>query len=277
MNKLKPDRRKSKPNFKNPRCYARALGGCCIEMSGEHPLSRALLERVDQELGELSTHVEIRNLAFQERGVAEHLGIGKLESKILCAHHNSGLSLYDAEVVKAFDAFEKLHYAAADRDVVTQPVYTIDGDRLERFLLKALCGCLYAGLFPVEECDRMKDVEPPLGWLETLYRGEPFPPGHGLYWKPPASGEPITADRTIVKCSPLLLVTEDYVSIHGLRFWLFGFEFTLLAPGPEERAVEALGRQAYRPAGLTIDGTRTRVSFAWKDGAGSREIEARFV
>ena len=168
----------------------------------------------------------------------------------------------------AFDAFEKLHYAAAGCDVEAKPVYTLDGDRFERFLLKALCGGLYAGLFPVEEVSRMKGVEPPLGWLETLYREESFPPGHGLYWA--RSG--FTADNVIVKWSPLLLATEDYVSIHGLRFWLFGFEFTLLAPGPEPRAVDALDGQACRPAALTVEGSGVCIRFAWKDGPGSEGI-----
>ena len=120
-------------------------------MSGEHPLSRELLKRVDQELGVLSGEVEIRNLAFQKPGVSERFGVGNLESKILCAHHNSSLSPFDSEILVAFDAFEKLHYAAAGCDIAAEPIYNVDGDLLERFMLKALCGGLYAGLFPVEE------------------------------------------------------------------------------------------------------------------------------
>jgi hypothetical protein len=244
-------------------------------MSGEHPLSRALLERVDQELGVLSSHVEIRNLSFQTRGIAESLGIGNLESKMLCTHHNNGLSLYDTEAVKMFDAFEKLHYAAAGRRVSNDSYFPIDGDRFERFLLKALCGGLYAGLFPVEACGQLKDVEPPLGWLEVLYFKEPFPEGYGLYWK--WTGEPFQADRIIVKWAPLMLGSGDYVSIHGLRFWLFGFEFTLLAPGPEERAVESLAGQAYRPTAVTLDSPGIKISFAWDSGPGSPEIGIRIV
>ena len=172
------------------------------------------MERADQELGELSDEVEARNLAFQPRGEPKRFGINKLESNILCSHHNSGLSLFDAEIVAAFHAFERLHYAAAGRQVQVEPVYTLDGDRLERFFLKALCGGLYAGLFPVEETARMKGIQPPLGWLETIYGDEAFPEGHGLYMVPCA----FHTDRVIVKWAPLLLATDGYISIHGLRF-----------------------------------------------------------
>jgi hypothetical protein len=261
---------KTKPvlSFGHPECYAKKLKGCCIQMSGEHPLSKAILERIDKELGEKSVAVDVRNMAFQPPATVESLGIRGMESKILCQQHNCRLGDYDSEGLKAFEAFERLHYAAAGRQVQVEPVYTLDGDRLERFFLKALCGGLYAGLFPVEETARMKGIEPPLGWLETIYGDEAFPEGYGLYMVPCA----FHTDRVIVKWAPLLLATEGYVSIHGMRFWLFGFEFTLLAPGPEPRAVESLTDQSYRPNGVTIDGSGTRIAFAWDDGPGSREI-----
>ena len=120
---------------------------------------------------------------------------------------------------------------------------------------------------------QVKDVEPPLGWLDTIYGEEAFPEGHGLYMVPCG----FNTDNVVVKWAPLLLGTEEYVSIHGLRFWLFGFEFTLLAPGPERRAIDALAGQAYRPNGVTIDGTGTRINFAWESGPGSGEIGLQLV
>lgn len=272
MKILKIDKSKSIPGFANPKCYARALGGCCRQMSGEHPVSRALLKRVDQELGDLSNEVEVRNLAFQPRDVPQRFGVGSLESKILCTHHNNGLSSYDSEVLRAFDAFEKMHYAAAGRPVVVQSLYTVDGDRFERFLLKALCGGVYSRIFPVEEIARFKDVEPPFDWLEILYRQKLFPDGHGLYCAMPGPGKALTADRTIIKWAPLMLEGEELISVHGLRFWLFGFEFTLLARGPEPKAVDALRRQAYRPNGFTVMGPGVRIRFVWKTGPGSTGI-----
>ncbi len=268
MKGLTKERTRSISGFRNPPCYANARADCSVQMTGEHPLSRGLLKRVDQGLGVLSKKIDVRNMAFQPPRTVQSLGIKGQESRILCAHHNSALGDFDNETLKIFDAFEKQHYAAAGRDIVVQSLYTVDGDRFERFLLKALCGGLYAGLFPEPEVSRMKDVEPPLDWLETIYRNEPFPKGHGLYWAP----GPFTADNTIIKWGPLLLANGDYLSIHGLRFWLFGFEFTLLAPGPEPRAVEALRGQIYRPSSLTIAGSGTRIRLTWTEGPASAGI-----
>jgi len=251
------------------------LNECSQRKSGEHPLSRALLELVDNELGETSTHVEVRNLSFQQPGVAESFGIASPECNILCDSHNSRLANYDAEIINAFTAFERLHYAAAGRQVVVQSAYVINADNLERFLLKALCGGLYAGLFPVPEVARIKKVEPPLGWLRILYQRETFPPGFGLYFA--QASKDITADKTIIQWAPLLLGTEEYLTIHGLRFWLFGFEFTLLAPGPEPKAIESMREQMYRPASLTVQGASVRIQFAWRDGPKNRGIVFRRV
>ena len=97
MKMLQKDRTKPIPDFANPKCYTRALKGCCAQMSGEHPLSRAILERIDQELGVKSSAVDVRNMAFQSRNTVKTFGIGSLESRILCTHHNISLSPYDSE------------------------------------------------------------------------------------------------------------------------------------------------------------------------------------
>ena len=243
------------------------MNDCCVKMSGEHPLSRAMLRRVDQELGVESPTVDIRNMAFQPPKTVERRGIGSLESNILCKHHNTCLGDYDVEGVTAFDAFERMHYAAAGQ-IVAEPVYYVDGERFERFLLKALCGGLYSGIFPVEEVRWAKDAAPPLEWLEILYRGKEFPEGFGLYFTSPE----VAPDATIIKWAPLMLQTPGLITPHGLRFWLFGMHFTLLAPGPERRAIEALDGQRYRPEGITIAGCRTCVDLRWKTGPRSPGI-----
>jgi hypothetical protein len=184
-------------------------------MSGEHPLSRAILERVDQELGQLSKYVEIRNLAFQPPNMPQRFGVGSLESKILCAHHNNALSDYDQEALATFNAFEKLHYAAAGHPVVIQSLYTLDGDKFERFLLKAVCGGVCSGIFPSEEIWRWKGVEPPDYWLGTCPRIGPcfgltlgFPLGFGLFGLSPDLGAHYPPQLTS-RCSSAAKSSED--------------------------------------------------------------------
>ncbi len=272
MPAVKRDRTKPIPGFSNPKCYARALGGCCIQMSGEHPIPKAILELIDQELGEKSLSVDVRNMAFQRRGTVQTIGIGSLESKILCTHHNNALSIFDREALAAFKAIEKFQYAVAGTRPASDPIYTLDGDRFERLLLKVLCGGIYSGIFPVEEIGVFKDVEPPMDWLHILYRRMAFPERHGLYWESPGLGEVLTTDRSIVRWTPLILEGEDLISVHGLQLTLFGFRFTLLATGPEPNAILSLAGQAYRPAGLVAEGSGARIEFSWESGPGSGEI-----
>ena len=63
---------------------------------------------------------------------------------------------------------------------------------------------------------------------------------------------------------PLILDTGEQPHIHGLRLHLFGFRFTLLATGYQPRANDAMARQSYRPNGCVMDGSGTRVNFAWE-------------
>jgi hypothetical protein len=135
----KNDSQKSIPGFANPSCYARAIKGCCLRMSGEHPLSRAILKRIPQEFTESKT-IEVRNMAFQPKDTMQSFGVGRLESKVLCAYHNELLSPMDTEALAMFTAFEAMYYAAISFKVAAQPVFTIDGNLLERWMLKVVCG-----------------------------------------------------------------------------------------------------------------------------------------
>jgi hypothetical protein len=161
------DRMKSAPGFANIRCYARALKGCCRQMSGEHPLSRAILKRIPQEFTE-SRAIAVRNMAFQPKDTAQFFGVGSLESKVLCSHHNGLLSPLDAVALAIFDAFEAMHYAAAGIKAAAASVYSIDGNLLERWMLKVVCGGLYSGMMRADGGTELKGIEPALDWLELI-------------------------------------------------------------------------------------------------------------
>jgi hypothetical protein len=62
------------PGSANPKCYARALKGCCRQMSGENFLSKAILKRVNEEFTE-SSGVEGRNMGFQLPDTARSLSL----------------------------------------------------------------------------------------------------------------------------------------------------------------------------------------------------------
>jgi hypothetical protein len=262
------------PGYSNPKCYARALKGCCEKMTGEHTVSKAVLKRISQEFTE-SSDVHIKNLAFQPKDMPQSFRVGSLESKILCAFHNNSLTDLDAEALKAFDAFEAMHYAAIGEAQAPERVYSVDGDRFERWMLKTVCGGLYGGTMNADPF-KVKDVEPPLDWLETLY-GAPFPDGFGLYCQPPMGDERFTIGPAIVRVTPLIFDSEEQLDIQGLLLHLFGFRFRLLATGQQPRAFEAMTGHSYRPNSWVLDGSGTRVNFAWDSGRGSGEVAMRII
>jgi hypothetical protein len=243
-------------------------------MTGEHTVSKAVLKRISQEFTE-SPSVEIKNLAFQPKDTPQSFGVGSLESKILCAYHNNCLTDLDAEALKAFDAFEAMHYAAIGDAPTPEHVYSVDGDRFERWMLKTVCGGLYAGTMNADPF-QVKDVEPPLDWLETLYSA-PFPEGFGLYCEAPQGDERFTIGPAIVRMRPLIFDNEVQLDIRGLELHLFGFRFTLLATGDQPRAFDAMAYHCYRPNSCVLDGSGTRVNFAWKSGPRSGEVAMRIM
>ena len=144
-------------------------------------------------------------------------------------------------------------------------------------MLKVVCGGLYSGMISADGGTELKDAEPPIDWLDIIYRGKPFPEGFGLYSMEPQGDTVIKVDQSICNYGPLILQNERGKIVHGLMLQLFGFRFNLLATGPQPRAVDGMSGQSYRPNGCVLDGAGTRVSFAWDSGPGSTEVGMRFV
>src|SRR5262249_5828274 len=90
--KAGPRQRDTPPGFAHPDCYARAFGGCSRQMSGEHYISKGILELVENRVGQKSKSVRAVGLAFQKPGVEQQFGVTSLVGNILCETHNSLLS-----------------------------------------------------------------------------------------------------------------------------------------------------------------------------------------
>jgi hypothetical protein len=139
----------------------------------------------------------------------------------------------------------------------------VDGDLIERWMLKTLCGGIYSGNFLVPPEDSLRGMLPPPEWLNILWKGADLPPKQGLYLKAPMEAGVMTTSKTQLGYLPLFSLDR---SIAGLRMWLFGFEFTLLMAnlplGQKTEFDEAL----YRPEGLLIAGCNKQLVFRWKGG-----------
>lgn len=158
-------------NFSHPRCYARLLGNCSARLSREHYVSAAVLRL----LGEEHTISNASWLAPGQR--SNPLPVGALSSRILCEHHNSSLSDLDNSA-KSF--FDEILYALLE-PAENRPVrrVTVDGDALERWLLKACCGALASENLIENNHPQVKEL--PLPWLNILFSGTPWEAGTGLH------------------------------------------------------------------------------------------------
>jgi hypothetical protein len=243
-------------------------------MSGEHYISESILELVENRAGQKSMSVRVTGLSFQQPGVLQPFGISSLVGNILCKTHNSMLSPLDRAGMAMFAAMDSMNDGVADPRLPEQ-VLRVDGDGLERWILKSMCGGLYSGAFKVSPTATMKGVCPPSEWLDILFRGAELPPGQGIYYMPTKPGETVTADQHVLRFEPI--GSRDAGVIVGLRVWFLGFEFALLMANLMPGMPTMFDNALCRPAGLRAVGSRTSVRLDWKGGAMNDAIVFRLV
>lgn len=264
------DRSQPVSGLKNPACYARALGGCCKQVVREHYISKGILKHIPDRKIPQSKSVLVQNLSFQEKPDSlQPIGVNNLIAKILCKVHNNLLSKYDAAgllMYKAMDAIDD----ETRTPIRKTSVHIVNGDLLERWILKSFIGGLYGGSLRVPEGETMKGSQPPLEFLDILYRNASFPSGQGLFWIPPESGTPIATDNLVLRVG--VLPSADGKVMGAFRTWFFGFEFNLLMATLAPTVPTIYDRASFRPAGIKIMGLHTQLQFDWASGPGSGEI-----
>jgi hypothetical protein len=272
MIKFMNNYRHSIPGFANPKCYARALGNCCRQMSREHFSTHAMLKRI----AEYKKQVLTRNLPFGRNTAAPRpLDIdGKdIAPKILCAFHNTGLEDYDSAGLTMLEAMKAIDDESRC-PVEEGRVFTVNGDGLERWILKAHLGGLYCGALHwlmEETAERsIRGQLPPVELLGVLYQDVQFQPGQGLCWLGGLHGGPITTDDEVLRIG--VDPSKDGKTFGAFRAVFFGFEFDLLLGRLARGAASVFDRAAYRPAGLRVEGVKTEVRFHWAAGPGSERI-----
>src|SRR5712671_2030052 len=146
-------------NLSNPRCYARLLWYCSDKLSREHYISASVLEL----LGEM--HM-ISNASWLSPGQSSNpLPVGALGSNILCELHNHALSDLDACAKVFFGGL--LRAVSKSQGPAPDQKLTVNGDKLERGVLKACCGALASGNL-LKGANRVSR-EPPRKWLDILF------------------------------------------------------------------------------------------------------------
>jgi hypothetical protein len=137
-------------------------------------------------------------------------------------------------------------------------------------MLKVFCGGLFSGNFRIPELGPKMGKPLPHDLLRILFEGEPLRSPKGLYLASGKSGI-VETDHRILKAS-VLYSTIGLEAIVGLRVWMFGLEFGLMAFGVSfTNPPKVFEYAACRPAGFVAEGNNVRIQFAWRDGPGSAE------
>lgn len=226
-------------------CWARELGGCSAKQSKEHFISRSLL-------GEAP--VTVSGLAWCRE--PKTIPVEGFSRNILCTAHNSQLSTLDDAGSHAFTCFSKFMQVRGvrigeKRKQKEAQRYRVDGEKLERWLLKAIIGTA----FEHETVDRGA-WQPSLKWVEMVFGRRPFPVRCGLYVGDfRTSTLALETNRIAIR-----MLTRDEVGIAGAEFDLNGWVMVLSLAPLEEEGIK------YRPSFIRdAPGLRLQqvISFAW--------------
>jgi hypothetical protein len=263
-----PMNAKVKTPFAHPDCYARDLRDCSRKISREHYVSGVVLRGVS--LGE--PFVLVQNLSFQQPNTLEGRGINSLVAKVVCEKHNGALSDFDDAGNSLFLGMDRMDSAAGIGGEHAK-VMTVNGDHLERWMLKILCGGLYSGNISLPR-GSLKGVCPPQEWLNILFREGLFPAGQGLYLQAGTPGVVFSTEPAVLK---MAAVIDKDDAVIGLQMWVFNFEYLLVLASLPTPLPPALEHAYYRPTGLIVDGSRKSIRFAWEHRTGGDEVRVRWV
>jgi len=227
----------------------------------------------------LDDEIEVVGLPWLKPANSKVVGTNALTARILCVRHNTALSGLDATALRFFQTIEQIH-ANFGEDLSHQ--HPINGDEFERWLLKTLCGFAVAGMFVDAHGEKIVGWKAPLGWLEILFQGKPFPLGCGLHIVYPTHGKLIHTTPQLLRLAALTSPTNE---IYGLRMWVFEQQIALLMGNPLDHAPAGLLNLQdhqptdYRPAAIAyFDDVKTKaITFDWQTGPANKPFRIQML
>jgi len=227
-------------------CYAMALGDCDGKLSLEHFISRNLL----QEIG--NPGLKIGGISWHRVGPTE-LAPSNLQARILCQKHNENLSILDIEVGRFFKALRDFYKKE------TKGVNSFNGEIVERWMIKVLCGLLASG--NISRTDGLPSSQNlPLWLLEILFGHKTMPANWGLRF----------FDVTEPQMSELEVTLNSHRDgrIWGIRIGFVGFNFQVALMRVN---YTGSGINVYRPRALVLE-DEGRIQFDWSDSTLKQEV-----
>ena len=224
-----------KTGYSNPKCYARQLNDCDHKATAEHYVSESVLKIVEVS----GRHMKIAGPHWLARGEERPVSLRRLGPKVLCKRHNEALGTLD-QIGKKF--FEFIMGANVQNEYLM-----INGDEVERWMLKVLCGYLASGWISRDH----KHSEPSNQWLQILFGSDTVPAGSGLYI---LRGKDITVNYHQIGVR--VIESNEAGVFNGLYFLIAGFQFLFFMGSPRPdiplRIFDSGWQMRYRPECIVI-------------------------
>lgn len=243
------------------KCFARHFGNCGEGISGEHFISKNILESF--------SGIIVSGFPWQEAGSEKKVGINALVANVLCGRHNSALSPLDTEAGRIFHTLREfdrgLRIAEADKK---GSFVLFCGEDLERWALKLLCGLLVSGNTSVGgQRVQASAIDP--SWLDLLFAAAAWPPDAGLYFVIPEDNRFWAYDSVGAS-----LLTTPTGEVMGVRVDVAGFSLALCMTKPNFDASAAFAGGVCRPWELRFrSGSIVKtIRLSWADRSNRRWI-----
>jgi len=236
-------------------CYAIHLGDCAGGMTKEHYISHSVLEIVGKA-------VQVSGFPWQRPDEPMQISTSALSSRILCRHHNSELSHLDETGATFLHTLKSSFDQAVAQKEFTSEVFSIEGEKLELWLLKILCGIFSA----------TGAVAVPKTWVNILFEREAFPNASGIS----IFGTSGSASW-FFNLIRVISVRDKEGDIAGAKFGVGGLALLLAFGKPlfTEKGMQAL----YRPKSIVMEkgGNAKRFDFSWPSNEGGGSLHLRLT
>jgi hypothetical protein len=235
------------------KCYMSTLGSCDGAISGEHLISKSVIEFI-KDNGEFA----VSGVPWLEEGESKILSPRTLTANCLCSKHNSALSPLDTAALRFFQMLRPcwVNEAAPLR-------YLISGHDLERWLLKSLKALAVSGNLAKGRQRLPGLFQEDVRLIDMLDDPRQWPQLTGLYFimRPGTR----TENRNHFQLAPLYGLNNDVIA--GLVANILGLSFLLMVEPPDIGKSPPLRTAIYRPGsiGITIGGITNQIDISWDD------------
>ncbi len=250
-------------NHSHQKCYLNFTKNCCSKISGEHYISKNILE--------IYAGLTISGMPWQKPGVIEPYNANNLTANVLCRRHNTALPPLDAAAGHFFREIFKATQHAQKRSVSNRSKnFLVSGDAIELWSLKAMLGLRHAKIARTAGATTAGTYHFSNATTHKVFLGSGFEKPLGLYIGEQAGG---LADDQL-GLAPLF--DKETHDLFGLIVKASGILFQFIFEKPRLNIDHLHSKfPFYRPGVIDLNGRKrnSRILITWK----SQTIQVRQV